>query len=665
MFARTTMLVVTVLARAALAQCSDVPFFALGDGENARFGTSVAISADGTAALAGGPSYQQDDMGSTSFGAVRVFTNDGSGWTEGDPLQGDEVGNALGELFGQAVAMNDAGTLALVGAPRNFEDSDFAGRVYVFERTPGGDWTKTDEWGLPPGAASNASLGQSLALTPDGSTALVGSFRGAWSRSNGGGGWGPWRPLTPATSIGPTNVSIGDRVAISADAQFAAVKTASDTFFGPGRVLVFENAGDAWTEIARLAQRGPDTTLASQFGSGLAFAGHTLLATDARYEAFNVTGIYGSPLFIYEPIGGAYPADPLVLYPPAALMPTAAFDRPAAYLGAIAVRGETALVGAPDNSVDPYTGGRAYTLKRVSGEWTFTDRFGAPFVVGVSETRGFGAAVALAADEETFIIGADRSNVAGSFDVGEVHFPDRVFGNADMELDPFVSGVTVTFDFPGIPTQTLTIRVNGVFDLRYGVACEGDTDLVALDTATLSATEPSYTITGPLGVPVTYSEVTATLVTPTEPVGVGSGGELILAGTFRLDAMQKIGILPATPISTEGYVFNIPAVITSGEAGTPPLTFSIAAGTYTGVIDIGFGDANPTLVADYALTANAAPPCPADLAEPFGQLTFADITAFLSAFVAQDPAADLAAPAGQLTFADISAFLAAFNAGCP
>lgn len=56
---------------------------------------------------------------------------------------------------------------------------------------------------------------------------------------------------------------------------------------------------------------------------------------------------------------------------------------------------------------------------------------------------------------------------------------------------------------------------------------------------------------------------------------------------------------------------------------------------------------------------------PADLAAPFGQLTFADISAFLSAFTSADPAADLAPPSGQFTFADISAFLTAFSAGCP
>lgn len=54
----------------------------------------------------------------------------------------------------------------------------------------------------------------------------------------------------------------------------------------------------------------------------------------------------------------------------------------------------------------------------------------------------------------------------------------------------------------------------------------------------------------------------------------------------------------------------------------------------------------------------------ADLAEPLGQLTFADISAFLVAFSVSDPTADLAAPFGTFTFADIGAFLSAFSAGC-
>jgi len=56
-------------------------------------------------------------------------------------------------------------------------------------------------------------------------------------------------------------------------------------------------------------------------------------------------------------------------------------------------------------------------------------------------------------------------------------------------------------------------------------------------------------------------------------------------------------------------------------------------------------------------------PCPADLVED-GQLNFLDVSAFLSAFAAQDPAADFTGE-GDFNFLDVSAFLAAFGAGCP
>ncbi|MEZ6242433.1 MAG: GC-type dockerin domain-anchored protein [Phycisphaerales bacterium] len=58
-------------------------------------------------------------------------------------------------------------------------------------------------------------------------------------------------------------------------------------------------------------------------------------------------------------------------------------------------------------------------------------------------------------------------------------------------------------------------------------------------------------------------------------------------------------------------------------------------------------------------------PCPADLAEPFGQLDFSDVFAFLIAFGAMDPTADLAPPLDVYDFSDVFAFLVAFAADCP
>ncbi len=55
----------------------------------------------------------------------------------------------------------------------------------------------------------------------------------------------------------------------------------------------------------------------------------------------------------------------------------------------------------------------------------------------------------------------------------------------------------------------------------------------------------------------------------------------------------------------------------------------------------------------------------ADIAEPFGQLDFSDIVAFLNAFTGMAAHADLADPPCQFDFSDIVAYLNAFSAGCP
>jgi hypothetical protein len=55
--------------------------------------------------------------------------------------------------------------------------------------------------------------------------------------------------------------------------------------------------------------------------------------------------------------------------------------------------------------------------------------------------------------------------------------------------------------------------------------------------------------------------------------------------------------------------------------------------------------------------------CPGDI-NGDGELNFFDVSAFLSAFVAGDPAADFTGD-GQFNFFDVSAFLTAFSEGCP
>lgn len=54
----------------------------------------------------------------------------------------------------------------------------------------------------------------------------------------------------------------------------------------------------------------------------------------------------------------------------------------------------------------------------------------------------------------------------------------------------------------------------------------------------------------------------------------------------------------------------------------------------------------------------------ADLVEPFGELDFFDVSAFLGAFGSNQASADMNGD-GNWDFFDVSAYLSAYAAGCP
>jgi hypothetical protein len=147
------------------------------------------------------------------------------------------------------------------------------------------------------------------------------------------------------------------------------------------------------------------------------------------------------------------------------------------------------------------------------------------------------------------------------------------------------------------------------------------------------------------------------------PIGSTQSVNLPIAGTLdptvsptRVEVSVDLGSFDQT-IPTDGLppIEDVPFEL--------PVLNGTAGLLLTLVIDSA-GVSGSGAVSIVALGQGPAACNAADLAEPFGQLTFADITAFLGAFSASDGAADLAEPFGSFTFADITAFLSAFSAGC-
>ena len=98
-------------------------------------GASVALSADGNTAIVGGGSWWNLHIGAT--GAAWVFTRNSGVWTQqGSKLVGSgAVGNAN---QGESVALSADGNTAVVGGPKDNSD---AGAAWVFARNSG-VWTQ-------------------------------------------------------------------------------------------------------------------------------------------------------------------------------------------------------------------------------------------------------------------------------------------------------------------------------------------------------------------------------------------------------------------------------------------------------------------------------------------------------------------------------------------
>jgi len=135
------------------------------------FGTSVSISNDGLTAIVG--AYGDDDNGSNS-GSAYIFNYDNISdtWTQTKLLASD---GAPGDQFGKAaVSISGDGLTAIVGSSGDDDNGSNSGSAYIFNYDNISDtWTQTKL--LASDRASGDSFGNSLSISNDGLTAIVGA----------------------------------------------------------------------------------------------------------------------------------------------------------------------------------------------------------------------------------------------------------------------------------------------------------------------------------------------------------------------------------------------------------------------------------------------------------------------------------------------------------
>ncbi len=304
-----------------------------------RFGTSIALSADGSTlavsatgedSAAVGVNGNQADNAALGSGAVYVFTRTGTAWTQQAYVKASNT--EASDEFGISIALSSDGATLAVGA--NAEDSQGfgnqtdntmaqAGAAYVFVRT-GTTWNQQAYLKASnPGA--NDRFGGAVTLAGDGSTLAVGAYFESSGSVGVNGAQNEATAVSGAvyvlTRVGTTwsqqafvkasNTGSGDlfgaTVALSADGTTLVVgafgeesaatginaNQADNTASQSGAVYAFTRAGTTWSQQAYI--KASNTQANDLFGrSVLALSGNgSILVVGAFYEDSADVGING------------------------------------------------------------------------------------------------------------------------------------------------------------------------------------------------------------------------------------------------------------------------------------------------------------------------------------------------------------------------------------
>ena len=260
------------------------------------FGTSVAISGDGNTALVGAL-YK-----ASRSGVVYVFGRSGTIWVQSAVLTAPTP--TPGDAFGTSVALSGDGSTAAIGIPnRAVGFNNAVGAVAIFTRTGNGNGPFVAGPVVTPGdGAAYDNFGATLAVNADGGTIAIGAAAKANNAGavylfvrNGSAYTGAALPFFPAAGD-----YFGASIAVSATGGTVLVgapHTTVNAKSNAGAAYLFTGSGTTYTAGPMLI--AADGQSADQFGFAVAISGNpaftddaALIAISAPYRNSNVGAVY-------------------------------------------------------------------------------------------------------------------------------------------------------------------------------------------------------------------------------------------------------------------------------------------------------------------------------------------------------------------------------------
>lgn len=428
---------------------ASLPDAAAGD----QFGYSVAM--DGNTAVIGSPF---DDDGGTDIGSAYVFVYVGSGWISQGKLQPAVVTGV--QRFGVSVAVS-ADTV-VIGAPFSDIGASNKGTAYVFTRS-GSAWGQAAIL-TASSAAANIYFGTSVAVSGD--SALVGGpgLNVAYFYESGG----IWADMSETVYFtnGEAGSNFGKSVAISGSRALIGAPNSASGGSQRGLVHALEYDGSEWMPVGG-ALSASDAANYDLFGTSIALDGDTALIgapglanSNAAYVFFDsVTGWtqtqivtatggsasgdnFGYSVDLDLPFavigawgdsddgpqsGSAYVFESQLGVGLTQVAKLTASDAASSdYFGdAVAISGDTVLVGARENDDGGSNSGAAYVFEKPVTVWADGNET-TKLVATTAPVAGAAFGYSVAIDNDTALIGA-VNDYAGAIDSGAAY----VFMQAD------------------------------------------------------------------------------------------------------------------------------------------------------------------------------------------------------------------------------------------
>jgi hypothetical protein len=382
-------LVAASLHRLAASATSPSPTlaatFAGATGSAEELGASVALSSNGQVALVGAPAANGGD------GAVYIYAQSAAGTWSPTPVATIPGPSGAKAEFGAAVAVSANGQVVVVGAPNGGPGSPSGGAAYVYAGT-GSTWPSTPAATFTGPAGSGAKFGFSVALSADGTIAVVGApvagDGSAYLYTGAGGAWAS----APATTFVGTDAGgeFGSSVALSANGQVLLLGAPGAGLSYDGEAYLYAQSGSTWSSTPTATFPGP-AGAGAELGTGVALSANgqvALLGAGGASPAFD------GAAYLYNESGGRWPQSPSVTF-------SGPLDSDA-WMGmsvALSANGQVALLGAPVAN-----DGAAYLYTESGGAWpgtpstSFIPPPGSPAAMGSSVALSGGGNVSMMGD---------------------------------------------------------------------------------------------------------------------------------------------------------------------------------------------------------------------------------------------------------------------------